>query len=55
LRKIEQNKHGQNNLCWFLSKQFNKWNVQVTFKKHTSYFLDMKHIQVLQHLNHIEC
>jgi hypothetical protein len=24
LRKIEQNKHGQNNLCWFLSKQFNK-------------------------------
>jgi hypothetical protein len=24
LRKIEQKKQGQNHLCWFLSKQFDK-------------------------------
>jgi hypothetical protein len=23
LQRIEQKKHGGNNLCWFLSKQFN--------------------------------
>jgi hypothetical protein len=55
LRKIEQKKQGQNTLCWFFSKQFKKWNVQVTFENHTSYFFNMKYIQVLQHLNHIEC
>ncbi len=24
LQKIKQKKYGRNNLCWFLSKQFNK-------------------------------
>ncbi len=39
----------------FSPKQFNTWNAQVTLQSHTSYFLDMKYIQALQHLNHIEC
>jgi hypothetical protein len=52
LWKIEQNKQGWNNLCWFLSKQFEKWNVEATILNHTSYFLGMKYIQALQHVNH---
>jgi hypothetical protein len=30
LRKIEKKKQSWNNFCWFLSKKFDKWNVQVT-------------------------
>jgi hypothetical protein len=51
LQKKKQNKQGWNNLCWFLSKQFDQWNVQITFQNHTSYFLNMKYVQILQHLN----
>jgi hypothetical protein len=56
LWKIEQSKEGGNNLCQgFFQKQFDTWNAQVTLQSHISYFLNMKYIQALQHLNHIEC
>jgi hypothetical protein len=47
LRKFEQKKQGQNNLCLFISKQFDKCNVQFTLQGHTLYFLNMKYIQAL--------
>jgi hypothetical protein len=56
LWKIEQSKEGGNNLCQgFFQKLFDTWNVQVTLQSHISYFFNMKYIQALQHLNHIEC
>jgi hypothetical protein len=39
----------------FFQKQFDTWNIEITLQSHTSYFLDMKYIQDLQHINHIEC
>jgi hypothetical protein len=55
LQKIKQKNSVEIIYVGFFQKQFDTWNTQVTLQNHTSYFLNMKYIQALQHLNHIEC
>jgi hypothetical protein len=36
-------------------KTIQQMKCSITILNHTSYFLNMKYIQALQHLNHTEC